>query len=196
MPRPRIQIEPHLDYSELTRCYRSCQDGKERTRWPIIRLLSRPNNPMKVEQVAEITGMSADGIRKIARRYNLTGPDGLKDGPSRHPGGKSKVLTEELLKQLYERLQTPPDDGGLWSGPKVGELIQQYFRIKVHRTTGWDYLKRLGFTLQVPRPIYTKSATPFAQVIPSWQRSDCYSSLHSLKPFKTGYSFNNCWMFH
>ncbi len=165
MPRSRIQIEPHLDYSELTRCYRSCHDGKERIRWLIIRLLSRPNNPMKVEQVAEITGMSADGIRKIARRYNLTGPDGLKDGHSRHPGGKSKVLIEEQLKQLYERLQTPPDDGGLWSGPKVGELIQQYFGIKVHRTTGWDYLKRLGFTLQVPRPIHTKSATAEAQVI-------------------------------
>jgi len=91
MPRSRIQIEPHLDYSELTRCYRSCHDGKERIRWLIIRLLSRPNNPMKVEQVAEITGISADGIRKIARRYNLTGPDGLKNGHSRHPGGKSGV---------------------------------------------------------------------------------------------------------
>ena len=33
-------------------------------------------------------------------------------------------------------------------------------------------------------------------IIPSWQSSYCYSSLHSLKPFKTGYSFNNCWMFH
>jgi hypothetical protein len=35
-----------------------------------------------------------------------------------------------------------------------------------------------------------------SSVIPSWQSSYCYSSLHSLKPFKTGYSFNNCWMFH
>jgi hypothetical protein len=68
MPRSRIQIKPYLNYSGLTKCYRSCHDGKERIRWLIIRLLSRTNNPMKVEQFAEITGMSTDGIRKIARR--------------------------------------------------------------------------------------------------------------------------------
>lgn len=163
MPRPRIQIKPHLDYPELTRRYRHCHDGKERTRWLVIRLLTRPHNPMPVEQVAEITGLTADGVRKIARRYNSLGPEGLADGHRRCPGGKSTVLTEAQQKQLYERLQSPPDDGGLWSGPKVGELIKQEFGIQVHRTTGWDYLKRLGFTLQIPRPLHTESATPQEQ---------------------------------
>jgi hypothetical protein len=50
---------------------------------------------MKVEQVVEIMGLSADGIRKISRRYNSLDPDGLKDGHSPHPKGKSKVLTKE-----------------------------------------------------------------------------------------------------
>ena len=70
MPRSRIQIVPHLEYAELTRRYRRCRNGAERTRWLGIRLLSRPGNPIKVEQVAEITGLSAAWVRKIARRYN------------------------------------------------------------------------------------------------------------------------------
>ncbi len=155
-----LKVIPHLDYTELTKRYKACKEPKERSRWLAIRLLSRPNRSMSIEEVANIVGFSPDWIRKIVRRYNQHGPDSLVDGHQKNPGGKKYALTEEQQKQLFERLQKPPDDGGLWSGPKVGELIKQVFGIKVHRTTGWDYLKRLGFTLQVPRPKHLKSATP------------------------------------
>lgn len=160
MPRARIEIVPHLDYAELTQRYRRCRDVKERTRWLVIRLLSRPGNPMKVEQVAEITGLSPDWVRKIARRYNHNGADGIVDGHQKKPGGKQKTLTDEQLQELFEKLQSPPKDGGLWSGPKVGELIQQQFGIRIHRVTAWKQLRRLGFSLQVPRPLHSRSATP------------------------------------
>ncbi|MBP5976426.1 hypothetical protein HW132_27795 [Brasilonema sp. CT11] len=71
MPRTRIQIIPHLDYAELTERYRRCQDVKEQRRWLVICLLSQPDHPRKVEQVAEITGVSTDWVRKIARRYRV-----------------------------------------------------------------------------------------------------------------------------
>lgn len=77
---------------------------------------------MKVEQVAEITGFSADWVRKMARSYNALGAEGIVDGHQKSPGGKQKALTPEQQKQLFERLQSPPDDGGLWSGPKVPQL--------------------------------------------------------------------------
>jgi transposase len=160
MPRTRIEIIPHLDYAELTQRYRRCRDVKERTRWLVIRLLSRPGNPMKVEQVASITGLSADWVRKIARRYNATGAQGIVDAHKKSPGGKHKALTKEQLQELVEKLQSPPKDGGLWSGPKVGELIQQQFGIRIHRATAWKYLKHLGFSLQAPRPLHERSATP------------------------------------
>ncbi|MBE8986252.1 winged helix-turn-helix domain-containing protein [Nostoc sp. LEGE 12450] len=47
----------------------------------------------------------------------------------------------------------------MWSGPKVGELIEQQFGICMHRATAWHYLKRLGFSLQAPRPLHERSAT-------------------------------------
>ncbi|MBP5972483.1 winged helix-turn-helix domain-containing protein [Brasilonema sp. CT11] len=52
---------------------------------------------------------------------------------------------------MFEKLQSPPKDGGLWSGLKVGELIQQQFGIRIHRVTAWKQLRRLGFSLQVHR---------------------------------------------
>lgn len=108
MARTRIEIIPHLDYADLTQRYRRCRDVKERTRWLVIRLFSRPGNPMKVEQVAEITGLSADWVRKIARRYNANGPEGIVDGHEKSPGGKHKALTTEQLQELFEKLKLPP----------------------------------------------------------------------------------------
>ncbi|MEC4815257.1 MAG: hypothetical protein SAK29_18565 [Scytonema sp. PMC 1069.18] len=36
---------PHLEYAELTRRYRRCRNGAERTRWLVIRLRSPTNKP-------------------------------------------------------------------------------------------------------------------------------------------------------
>jgi len=43
---------------------------------------------------------------------------------------------------------------------KVGEYIETYFGISLHPSTAWKYLRRLGFSLQVPRPVHHQSATP------------------------------------
>jgi hypothetical protein len=75
--RPRIQITPHLSNTEISQRYEDCQDEKVKNYWLAIQLLSDPNAPMPVEQVAEIVGFSADWIRKLARRYNRLGPAAL-----------------------------------------------------------------------------------------------------------------------
>jgi hypothetical protein len=73
MSRPRIQIAPQLEYSEITRRYEMCQHPKEKKYWLTIQLLSQPEEPMTVEQVAEVLGFSSDWVRKVARRYNRLG---------------------------------------------------------------------------------------------------------------------------
>ncbi|WP_157162654.1 helix-turn-helix domain-containing protein [Cylindrospermum stagnale] len=45
---------------------------------------------MKVEQVAVITGLSANWVRKIARRYNATGLEGIVDGHKKVPEANIK----------------------------------------------------------------------------------------------------------
>ena len=83
MSRPRIQILPHLTYTELVRCQEECQDCKTKNYWLAIQLLSQPDAPMTVEQVAEILGFSMDWVRKLAGRYNRLGPAALIDGHHR-----------------------------------------------------------------------------------------------------------------
>jgi transposase len=54
-------------------------------------------------------------------------------------------------------LQSPPDDDGVWSGPKVAQVIAEVTGVaKVWPQRGWDYLKRLEQSLQVPRPRHCK----------------------------------------
>lgn len=83
MSRSRIRITPHLNYSELTQRYQGCLDPKRKNYWLAIQLLSHPDAPMTVEQVAEIIGFSTDWVRKLAGRYNRLGPEGLME--SRRP---------------------------------------------------------------------------------------------------------------
>ncbi|WOD37036.1 winged helix-turn-helix domain-containing protein [Nodosilinea sp. E11] len=58
---------------------------------------------------------------------------------------------------MEARLQFPPDDDGVWSGPKVAQVIAEVTGVpKVWPQRGWDYLKRLEQSLQVPRPRHRK----------------------------------------
>lgn len=80
MTRPRIQILPHLTHTEVTDHVEASQNSKVKNYWLAIQLLSHPNNPMTVEQVAERLGYSTDWVRKLAGRYNRLGPIALLEG--------------------------------------------------------------------------------------------------------------------
>src|SRR3990170_2407407 len=61
-------------------------------------------------------------VRKIARRYNERGVEGLGDRRHQNPGAKERALLDEAGEaELVEALQGPPParvGGGVWSGPK------------------------------------------------------------------------------
>src|SRR3712207_7134013 len=56
-------------------------------------------------------------VEELAARYNALGPEALGDQRRRN-GRAASLLTEAVLAALAERLRTPPDDGGLWSGDR------------------------------------------------------------------------------
>jgi len=68
--------------------------------------------------VATLLSFSARWVRLLGKRYNEHGPDSLGDRRQGN-GSAPAILTPEALSSLKERLKTPPDDGGLWTGPKV-----------------------------------------------------------------------------
>ena len=102
-------------------------------------------------------GFSADWIRKLVRRYNDDPEKGLKD--KRRNNGNAPVLDEELQQELSKALGSKPPDHGLWSGPKVAQWIGERLNRPVSAVTGWHYLVRLGWSLQVPRRQHSRAAS-------------------------------------
>lgn len=98
-------------------------------------------------------------MREVARRYNEGGPEGLGDQRHRSPGGAQRALLDaEGREGLRRALAEPPEDGGLWSSRKVAEWIEaKTGRRGVRAQRGWEYLRKLGHTPQVPRPANAKA---------------------------------------
>ncbi len=136
---------------ELRRRYREAKDPVERSHHQIAWLLAEGRS---AREAAEAAGYSERWVREVARRYRARGAEGLGDRRHRNPGGaKRALLTPEQQEELREALSEPPEDGGLWSSRKVAEWIgRRTGRHGVRAQRGWEYLRKLGHTPQVPRP--------------------------------------------
>ena len=143
----RLQIEPHLEIEELERRYRNVSNPIERTRYQIIWLLARG---FLTEEVVSVTGYYRDRIRRIARRYNQEGPQGLIDRRSVHVG-REPILSDIEQAHLGQALLGLAPDGGLWNGRKVANWIEELIGQPIHRQRGWEYLRVQGAT-SAPEP--------------------------------------------
>src|ERR687893_816777 len=95
-----------------------------------------------------------------ARHFQAIWLQALGDQRRRN-GRAASLLTEDVLSALAARVRTPPEDGGLWSGPKVAAWIARHLGLaRVHPQRGWEALKRIGWSLQAPRPRHPRAATP------------------------------------
>jgi transposase len=167
MARPRLPIAPHLSPAEIHRRYRACRTGVEKTHGQVLWLLTRGADPPTPAAVAAQVGLTPAWVRTVLRRWNADGPVGLADRRSARNGGQPK-LSEEQQAALFEALQGRPDDGGLWTGPKVAAYARDHWGVTVRPETGWRWLKRLGLSPQVPRPRNPGAATAEAQR--RWER--------------------------
>ena len=157
MPK-RIELSPHATTEELEHRYRKAKDPVERSHHQIVWLLSEGK---RTEEVSEVTGYSPGWVRKIARRYNERGVEGLGDRRHSNPGAKERaLLDEEGQAQLRQALlEGSPPGGGMWSGPKVARWIEQRNGLeKVHDQRGFEYLRKVGMSPQVPRPSNAQGA--------------------------------------
>jgi transposase len=163
---PRLPVKPHLSYAQLTERFRHCPDGRQKARWQALWLLSRPQAPYSAAQAAAVVGLTADGVRKLVKRYNAGGPAAV----ARNAGGQGRAprLSAAQQEQLKGELLSRAPDGGLWTGPKLARRIAELTGRPMHKATGWEWLRKLGFTPQRPRPRNTQAATPAEQV--AWKK--------------------------
>ena len=152
MPR-RINIHPHLSQEELETGYRQAKDATERTHYQTIWLLVKGKT---TAEVAEVTGYGVSWIYELVKSYNHMGPDSLKALRQENPGAKP-LLNDVQQAQLWQALQSPPTDGGLWTGPKVAVWMSNLLGQPVAPQRGWEYLKGLRLRLSVPRPEHHQS---------------------------------------
>jgi transposase len=154
------RIVGHLPMAQLEARYRAARDATEARHYQAIWLLAQGRT---IVDVAAVLGFVPRWVEQLARRYNAQGPAALGD-QRRQNGRSATVLTQAVLVALAERLKRPPDDGGLWSGPKVAAWMARRLGVaKVHPQRGWEALQRIEWSLQSPRPRHPRSATPRAR---------------------------------
>jgi hypothetical protein len=97
-------------------------------------------------------------VHQLIKRYNEGGPERLGDQRA-HNGTEPTILTAAALEALKQRVKSPPDDGSLWTGPKIARWLAQFHgREFVHDQRGWDALIAIGYTIQQPRPQHPETA--------------------------------------
>jgi transposase len=155
----RFKLKEHFSVGQLQENYRQCGDAVEKTHWWIIWKLQSQQEP--VAALASQSGYCRQWIYKLIARYNRLGSEGLKD--LRVYNKSLPLLDQAGQKALAKALQKQPQDGGLWTGPKVELWMSQYLQKPVAAGNGLRYLHRLGWSLQVPRPKHQQSASPQQQ---------------------------------
>src|SRR5436305_10363351 len=138
----RLTVVPHLSCEAIDRRYRSCSDAAEKSRWHVLRLVTRPDQPLSASQAAGLVGYTPSWGRSILKRYNAYGPHALAD--RRRDNGADPKLSPAQQAQLLDALRVPPPDHGLGSGPKVAAYVKDRFGVEVRNQTGWQWLKNLG----------------------------------------------------
>ncbi len=165
MPRS-LTIEPHLSIEQLKRGYTQATHPTQARHYQTIWLLSEGR---KTSEVAQITGYSLNWIYELVRSYNRQGSEAIGDKRAENQG-KKPLLDDHQQALLWQALQQAPEDGGVWSGPKVAMWMSELLGHQVHPQRGWEYLKGLGYRLRRPRPHHRKSDEVEHH---EWKKSGC-----------------------
>lgn len=152
----RLPVVRHTSANQARAKYRACRHPIEKTRWHAVWLLLRADPPRTPAQVAGLVGLSVITVRDVLHRWNDRGPPGLTDLRASNRGRPR--LTDDQRAGLFAALKRRPPDGGLWTGPKVAAYVRDRWAVTVCPQTGWQWLRDLGFTLQVPRPRHPRAA--------------------------------------
>jgi len=151
------RIVDHLAVEELEARYRAARDVCEARHIQAIWWLAQGRSFL---EVAEVLAFAPRWVEELAARTNAHGPEALGDQRRRN-GRAASLLRDDVLAALTERLRTPPEDGGLWSGAKVAVWMARHLGLeRVHPQRGWEALQRIEWSLQAPRPRHPRAATP------------------------------------
>jgi len=110
----------------------------------------------KKKEVAEILGVLAHTVSIWAKKYKVSGAEGLKGNKCGVKSEDKKLLTSQQEKAIQKMIMDvmPSQyklDYALWTRGAVKELVYKKFGIVLAVNTMGDYLRKWGFTPQKPR---------------------------------------------
>jgi transposase len=146
--RPKLELKVQHEVEELKAAYRGSSDAVERRRIQTVWLLAEGKSR---DEVRAVTAYAHSSLVGVIHRYNEAGFEGLKDKRHDNPG-LEPLLNKAEQQELYAALQKPPEAGGVWSGKKVATWVAEHTGKAFHVQRSYEYLERLGFSLQRPRP--------------------------------------------
>jgi transposase len=142
-----LRVADHLNVDALRQGFHAASDRVERAHYQVVYLAALGWGSA---DIATASGYSVHWVRTLVRGYNQEGVTMLRDRRHDNPG-QAPLLDPEQAAVLAERLEEPPRDGGLWSGPKVACAMAEQLGRAVGPVRGWEALCRLGYSPQRPR---------------------------------------------
>lgn len=149
------KLEAHLSVAALEERYETAREPIAKSHFHAIWLLALGHS---AADVARLLSFSPRWVKALVKRYNEGGPERLGDQRAAN-GSAPRILTEEALAALRARIKAPPDDGGLWSGPKVARWLAKFHGLaSVGNQRGFEALVAIGYSVQQPRPRHPDAA--------------------------------------
>jgi transposase len=148
-----MTVANRLTLNELWRRAKKAKDPIEKDRFLAVYHAKRG---LTAKEIARMIPNTPRWVQETVRRYNLEGPEALKDKRHQNPGQKPKLTPEERMRVL-EALQGPPPDGGLWTGPKLRDWVERELGKRLSLYPIYRLLHEMGFALRVPRPRHRKA---------------------------------------
>jgi transposase len=106
----------------------------------------------KVTAIAAESGVTRGSVDRWLQWYDVDHVDGLRTKIAEGPAPKLTELQREALTVIIELgpIQAG-NQSGVWTGPMIGDLIEERFGVRYHNHHVPRPLHQLGFSAQRPR---------------------------------------------
>ncbi len=165
MPGPLGLVLDLAARDELARRYDAARDAETRTRYHIVLLAGAGRS---AEDVAVAVRRSDDTVRRVIRRYQETGPDGV---PHRRRPGHRDRIPAAWEGALHRVIDLDPHDVGVPSAVWTTGLLAVYLAERTghrfHLETVRRHLHAAGYVCK--RPTWTLKRK--AEEQPEWAKN-------------------------
>ena len=137
---------------KLRRFIRKAEEAQDLAEWRRGRAVLGYVEGRRVVEMATELGVNRSSINRWLQWYEAMGIDGLHTDT---PPGPVPRLSPEQRAELVTLVEDGPIsagyESGVWTGPMVGDLIEERFGVRYHNHHIPRLLHELGFSVQRPR---------------------------------------------